>query len=102
MGCHTWYRKPQIKGKENIQKFLRIVSYKKNEWRQNKIAWFKSFFSRNPVPRKYDDWFYCRGKLRSRRDLGVESAMKYLNTYISSPPQSRKTFTMLRCKYLKK
>ena len=23
MGCHTWYRKPLVKGKENVQKYLR-------------------------------------------------------------------------------
>lgn len=34
MGCHTWYRKPQMKGKENIQEFLREEQecFKKESW----------------------------------------------------------------------
>jgi len=34
MGCHTWYRKPLVKGKENVQKYLRdrINSSRENDW----------------------------------------------------------------------
>ena len=34
MGCHTWYRKPLVKGKENVQKHLRdkIDSFRKKDW----------------------------------------------------------------------
>ena len=34
MGCHTWYRKPFIKGKENVQKYLRdeIDILRKKDW----------------------------------------------------------------------
>jgi hypothetical protein len=34
MGCHTWYRKPLIKGKENVQKYLRekIDASRKKDW----------------------------------------------------------------------
>jgi hypothetical protein len=34
MGYHTWYRKPLVKGKENVQKYLRekIDSSRKKDW----------------------------------------------------------------------
>ena len=34
MGCHTWYRKPLVKGKENVQKYLieKINSMRKKDW----------------------------------------------------------------------
>jgi hypothetical protein len=34
MGCHTWYRKPLVKGKENVQKYLReeIDTMRKKDW----------------------------------------------------------------------
>ena len=34
MGCHTWYRKPLVKGKENVQKYLRerIDDMRKKHW----------------------------------------------------------------------
>jgi hypothetical protein len=34
MGCHTWYRKPLVKGKENVQKYLRekINTMRKKDW----------------------------------------------------------------------
>jgi hypothetical protein len=34
MGCHTWYRKPLVKGKEEVQKFLRdkIERQRKKDW----------------------------------------------------------------------
>jgi hypothetical protein len=35
MGCHTWYRKPLVKGKENVQKYLREhidIMRKKDYW----------------------------------------------------------------------
>ena len=34
MGCHTWYRKPLVKGKENVQKYLRdkIDELRKKDW----------------------------------------------------------------------
>jgi hypothetical protein len=34
MGCHTWYRKPLVKGKENVQAYLRdeIERYRKEKW----------------------------------------------------------------------
>lgn len=34
MGCHTWYRKPLVKGKENVQKYLRdkIETMRKKDW----------------------------------------------------------------------
>lgn len=34
MGCHTWYRKPLVKGKENVQKHLRdkIEKQRKQKW----------------------------------------------------------------------
>lgn len=34
MGCHTWYRKPLVKGKENVQKHLRdeIDNQRKKDW----------------------------------------------------------------------
>ena len=34
MGCHTWYRKPLVKGKENVQKYLRekIDASRKKDW----------------------------------------------------------------------
>ena len=34
MGCHTWYKKPIVKGKENVQKFLReeIENQRKLRW----------------------------------------------------------------------
>jgi hypothetical protein len=37
MGCHTWYRKPLVKGKENVQKYLRekIDTMRKKDWWNN-------------------------------------------------------------------
>ena len=34
MGCHTWYRKPLVKGKENVQKYLtdKIEVLRKKDW----------------------------------------------------------------------
>ena len=34
MGCHTWYKKPLVKGKENVQKYLRerIDAMRKKDW----------------------------------------------------------------------
>jgi hypothetical protein len=34
MGCHTWYRKPIVKGKENVQKYLiqEIENQRKEHW----------------------------------------------------------------------
>ena len=34
MGCHTWYRKPIVKGKENVQKYLiqEIENQRKERW----------------------------------------------------------------------
>jgi len=34
MGCHTWYRKPLVKGKENVQRYLRekIEALRKKSW----------------------------------------------------------------------
>lgn len=34
MGCHTWYRKPLVKGKENVQEYLRgeIDERRKKKW----------------------------------------------------------------------
>jgi hypothetical protein len=34
MGSHTWYRKPLVKGKENVQKYLRekIDSMREKDW----------------------------------------------------------------------
>ena len=38
MGCHTWYRIPLVKGKENIQQYVRqkIDADKKQEWWNDK------------------------------------------------------------------
>jgi hypothetical protein len=38
MGCHTWYRKPLVKGKENIQKYLKdqLEDWKQKDWWTNK------------------------------------------------------------------
>jgi hypothetical protein len=34
MGCHTWYKKPLVKGKEDVQKYLRekIDTNRKKDW----------------------------------------------------------------------
>ena len=34
MGCHTWYRKPLVNGKENVQQYLRekIDAMRKKDW----------------------------------------------------------------------
>jgi hypothetical protein len=34
MGCHTWYKRPLVKGKENVQKYLRekIDIMRKKDW----------------------------------------------------------------------
>ena len=38
MGCHTWYRIPLVKGKENIQQYVRekIDADRKQEWWNDK------------------------------------------------------------------
>jgi hypothetical protein len=39
MGCHTWYRKPIVKGKENVQVYLRdrIKYYRKKGWLDDEL-----------------------------------------------------------------
>ena len=34
MGCHTWYIKPLVKGKDNVQKYLidKLDALRKNDW----------------------------------------------------------------------
>jgi len=50
-----------------MNRFRRLIEFK-----LDRTAWVKSLFTNKPVHRKYDEWYYRRGKLISSFDLFLE------------------------------
>lgn len=63
-------------------RFTKTTRRKLSEWYLDRKTWFKSLFTQKPVHRKYDDWYYRKGKLVSSWQLyleisGEKSALRF-------------------------